>query len=590
VNAFLRLLRYAAPYKGRLTVALLAMVVYAAGSVGLAYLTKRIFDDVLLGRQAVGEVAALILGAYFLKGIGGYVSGYVMTDVGQRVVMEVRNRLYRHLLDQSAAFFSRRTSGHLLSRITNDVSQVQLAVSETAPDLLRESLSLVGFAGYLFFLDASLAIVCMTAAPLIVYPLVRLGQRVRRTTRRSQEQLAHLTHVAAEGLTGHRIVKAFGAEGREAARFGEASQELFRTTMKITSAVSALPPLMEFIGGLAAVGALWYGTQRIGSGDMTPGEFTSFLTAAFMMYGPMKKLSRVNASLQQTIAASERIFETMDTHTEVHDKPGAPALGRLQTAVEFRDVGFAYEDDPARFVLRHASFRVKAGQLAAVVGLSGAGKTTLVNLIPRFYDVSEGRIEVDGVDIRDVSLRSLREQTALVTQETVLFDDTIAANIAYGRPAAAADQVERAARAAHAHEFIVQWPEGYQTRIGERGQLLSGGQRQRLAIARAILKDCPLLVLDEATSSLDAESELLVQDALANLMRNRTTFVIAHRLSTVRRADLIVALEKGHVAEIGTHDDLVNRPGGVYARLYALQAFDDRGRVVEEATRGGVAS
>jgi subfamily B ATP-binding cassette protein MsbA len=560
VNAFLRLLRYAAPFKGRLTVALLAMVVYAAGSVGLAYLTKRIFDDVLLGGQAVGEVAALILGAYFLKGIGGYISGYVMTDVGQRVVMEVRNRLYRHLLDQSAAFFSRRTSGHLLSRITNDVSQVQLAVSETAPDLLRESLSLVGFAGYLFFLD------------------------------RGQEQLAHLTHVAAEGLTGHRIVKAFGAEGREAARFGQASHELFRTTMKITSAVSALPPLMEFIGGLAAVGALWYGTRRIGLGLMTPGEFTSFLTAAFMMYGPMKKLSRVNASLQQTIAASERIFETLDTHTEVHDKPGAPALGRLQTAVEFRDVGFAYEDDPARFVLRHASFRVKAGQLAAVVGLSGAGKTTLVNLIPRFYDVSEGRIEVDGVDIRDVSLRSLRDQTALVTQETVLFDDTIAANIAYGRPAADADQVERAARAAHAHEFIVQWPEGYQTRIGERGQLLSGGQRQRLAIARAILKDCPLLVLDEATSSLDAESELLVQDALANLMRNRTTFVIAHRLSTVRRADLIVALEKGHVAEIGTHDDLVNRPGGVYARLYALQAFDDRGRVVVEETRGGVAS
>jgi subfamily B ATP-binding cassette protein MsbA len=347
--------------------------------------------------------------------------------------------------------------------------------------------------------------------------------------------------------------------------------------MKITGAMAALPPMMEFIGGLAAVGALWYGTQRIASQHMTPGDFTSFLTAAFMMYGPVKKLSRVNASLQQTIAASERIFEMLDTHTEVHDRSGAPALGRLRSAVAFRDVGFAYADDPGRFVLRHASFGVGAGQVVAIVGLSGAGKTTLVNLIPRFFDVSEGRIEIDGVDIREVSLRSLRAQIALVTQETVLFDDTVAANIAYGRPEATAAQIEEAARAAHAHEFISGLAGGYGAQIGERGQRLSGGQRQRLAIARALLKDCPLLILDEATSSLDAESELLVQDALANLMRNRTTFVIAHRLSTVRRADLIVALERGQVAEIGTHDELVSRAGGVYARLYALQAFDHPG-------------
>ncbi len=463
---------------------------------------------------------------------------------------------------------------------------MQLAVSETAPDLLRESLSLVGFAAYLFYLDWRLAIVCMTAAPLVVYPLVRLGQRVRRTTRRGQEELAHLTHLATEGLTGHRIVKAFGAERREEARFGAASRELYRTNMKITGAVAALPPMMEFIGGVAAVGALVYGTSRIASGDMTLGDFTSFLAAAFMMYGPLKKLSRVNASLQQTIVASERIFETLDTHTEVREAPDAPAIARLHTAVTFRDVGFAYEDAPSRFVLRHAAFQVKAGQLAALVGLSGAGKTTLVNLLPRFYDVTEGRIEFDGVDIRTVSLRSLRDQIALVTQETLLFDDTIAGNIAYGRPGASADEIEAAARAAHAHEFIVRLDGRYQARIGERGQRLSGGQRQRLAIARAILKDSPLLLLDEATSSLDAESELLVQDALVNLMRNRTTFVIAHRLSTVRRADLIIALEKGRVAEIGTHDELVAHPGGVYARLYALQAFEDRRPVDDEASRG----
>jgi subfamily B ATP-binding cassette protein MsbA len=338
---------------------------------------------------------------------------------------------------------------------------------------------------------------------------------------------------------------------------------------------------MESLGGLAAVAAIWYGASRIHPADpsqkaLTPGDFAAFLTAAFMMYQPIKKLSRVNASIQQALAAAQRIFEMLDTHSEVKDTPGAPAIAPLRSGVEFRDVGFAYDDEPDRFILRNVSFSVKAGQVAAIVGLSGAGKTTLVNLIPRFYDVTEGAVTVDGVDIRSVSLKSLRAQTALVTQETVLFDDTVAANIAYGVPGATRDQIEAAARAAHAEEFVAQLPGRYDARIGERGQRLSGGQRQRLAIARAILKDCPLLVLDEATSALDAESESLVQDALSNLMQNRTTFVIAHRLSTVRRADLIVALEKGRVAEVGTHDELLSRPGGVYAKLYAIQMFDDR--------------
>jgi subfamily B ATP-binding cassette protein MsbA len=297
-----------------------------------------------------------------------------------------------------------------------------------------------------------------------------------------------------------------------------------------------------------------------------------------MLYTPIKKLSRVNAALQQSAAAAERIFALLDTHSEVRDVPGAPPLDRLRQTVEFRDVGFAYEDEPDKFILRHVSFTAQAGQVVALVGLSGAGKTTLVNLIPRFYDVTEGGILVDAIDVREASLRSLREQVALVTQDTVLFDDTIAANIAYGVPGASRAQIEAAARAAHAHEFIIGMQDTYDTQIGERGQRLSGGQRQRLAIARALLKDCPLLVLDEATSSLDAESERLVQEALANLMRNRTTFVIAHRLSTVRRANLIIALEKGQVAEVGTHEQLVDRPGGVYAKLYALQAFTERRR------------
>jgi ATP-binding cassette, subfamily B, bacterial MsbA len=576
VDEFKRLLQYAKPYQGRITVAFVAMIVYAAGSAGLALVVKPIFDNVLTAELNVRLVALQILAAYFAKGIGAYVSGFLMADVGQRVVRDLRNQLFRHTLDQSAAFFSRRTSGQLVSRITNDVNQVQSVVSETLADLIRESLAVVGFAATMFFLDWRLALVCMTAAPLIVYPLIRLGQRVRRTSKRGQEQLEHVTHIATEGLAGHRIVKAFGAEGREARRFGEATHQLYRTNMKITSALSALPPTMEFIGGLAAVAALWYGAARIAQRQLTAGEFSSFLTAAFMMYGPIKKLSRVNAALQQAIAAAQRIFELLDIHSEVREVPNAPSLAPLKSSVEFRDVAFAYDDEPDRFILRHVSFSVRAGQIAAIVGLSGAGKTTLVNLIPRFYDVTEGGIFVDGVDVRGVSLKSLRAQTALVTQETVLFDDSIAANIAYGVPAADAQRIEAAARAAHAAEFIAELPGRYDARIGERGQRLSGGQRQRLAIARAILKDCPLLVLDEATSALDAESELLVQDALANLMKDRTTFVIAHRLSTVRRADVIIALERGQVAEIGTHDELVSRPGGVYARLYALQAFDER--------------
>ena len=584
MKEFLRLLSFAKPYRARMAGAFFAMILYAAGSVMLAWLVRDIVDRALPNPDAVAGVIALILVGYFLKGVGAYVSGYLMTDVGQRVVMDLRNRLYRHILDQSAAFFSRQTTGQLMSRITNDINQVQLAVSETAGDLVRESLAFLGFAGYLFWIDWRLATVVMTAAPLIGYALVRLGQRVRRMSRRSQEELAHLTHLATEGLSGHRIVKAFGAEAREAARFSTASQHLFRTNMRVTGAVSALPPLMEFIGGLAAAGAIWYGAQRISQSTLTQGEFVSFLTAAFMMYAPVKKLSRVNANLQQTIVASERIFEMLDTHTEVHDRPGAPDLKRLATSVEFRGVSFAYGDDPGRPVLHRASFTVRAGQVAAIVGLSGAGKTSLVNLIPRFYDVTEGQILIDGVDTREVSLKSLRAQTALVTQETVLFDDTIANNIAYGAPGASRAAIEEASRAAHAHEFVSRLPNGYDATIGERGQRLSGGQRQRLAIARAILKDCPLLVLDEATSSLDAESEQLVQEALANLMRNRTTFVIAHRLSTVRRADLIVALEQGEVVEVGTHDELVNRPGGVYAKLYALQAFDTEAA----AANGGV--
>ena len=570
-----RLFGYSRPYRGRLAWAVVGMIVYAVGSAGLAWLIKPIFDSVLPKQEQLAMTAWAIIGVYLLKGIGSYVSSYLMTDVGQRVVMDVRNDLYQHILGQSAGFFAHGATGRLLSRINNDVGQVQQAVSETVSDLARETLALVGYAALLFYYDARLTILCLVGAPLIIYPLIRLGQRVRRTTKRSQEALETLSHLSAEAFTGHRIVKAFGTEAYEAQKFNRAGYYLFRTNMKVTAALSSLPPMMELIGGFGIAAALWYGSQQIQTGRLTQGQFASFIGALFLMYAPLKKLSRVNANLQQAVASSERIFEILDTHTEVAELPDAPDLPPFRDSIEFREVGFGYEDSASK-ILRSVSMSVRAGEMVAIVGRSGAGKTTLVNLLPRFYDVTSGGIVIDGKDIRHVSLASLRRQIGIVTQDTVLFDDTVANNIAYGSPAASRADVEAAARAANAHEFIAGLADGYDTTIGERGQRLSGGQRQRLAIARALLKNAPILVLDEATSALDTESELLVQEALANLMMNRTSFVIAHRLSTIRRADAIIVLERGKIVEVGKHDELVTRPGGVYAALYQLQLLEGR--------------
>lgn len=586
MDAFLRLLRYATPHRAVIAGAVLAMIVYGASSAAMAYLIKPIIDSVLPSGSDLAFVSGAILVVYFLKGLSGYFSSYLMEGLGHRVVMVVRNQLFRHLLDQSAAFFARRTAGQLLSRINNDVGLVQRAVSETIGDLARESLTLLGAATLLFYYDAKLALLCMTATPLVVYPLVRLGKRVRTVTRWSQEAQETMSHVAGEAFTGHRIVKAFGAEGREGDKFERASLALFRMNLKVTRVLSMLPPLMEFLGGIAIAGALWYGSREIAQGRLTAGEFTSFVAALLLMYGPIKKLSRVNANLQQAVAASERIFELLDTHTEVTERSGATPLAPFTNAIEFRDVAFGYEDGHGRYTLRGVSCTVRAGQMVAIVGRSGAGKTTLINLLPRFYDVTSGAILIDGRDIRDVTLASLRAQIGIVTQETVLFDDTIAANIAYGTAGAAQEAIEAAARAANAHDFIAAQPEGYQTTIGERGQRLSGGQRQRLAIARALLKDSPLLILDEATSALDAESERLVQDALATLLRNRTALVIAHRLSTVQRADAIIVIERGRIVEIGRHDELITRPNGSYARLHQLQLLESRADA-KEAKAGG---
>src|SRR5438067_4963080 len=462
----MRLFGYARPYRGRMIAAVAAMVVYAAGDAGQALLVKPIVDKTLVLGTGVTLMAWGIIGIYLIKGVGSYVSSYLMTGVGQRVVMDIRNALYRHILGQSAAFFAQRAHGQLMSRISNDVGQVQQAVSETIGDLARESLTAVVLAGYLFYIDPRLTLFVLIVAPLIIYPLVRLGWRVRRTTRRSQEAQEHLSHLSAEAFTGHRIVKAFGTEAHETEKFSRAAYGLFRTNMKVTAALSSLPPFMELIGGFGMALALVYGSRQVSTHQMTQGAFFSFMAALLLMYGPAKKLSRVNANLQQTMAASERIFEMLDTHTEVKEQPGAPPMAPFRSTIEFRDVGFGY-DEGQKHILRGVSLRVSAGQMIAIVGRSGAGKTTMVNLLPRFYDVTSGAILIDGVDARDVTLASLRAQIGIVTQETVLFDDTIASNIAYGSSNAPPEAIEAAARTANAHDFISALPDGYATMIGE---------------------------------------------------------------------------------------------------------------------------
>ena len=590
VSPILRLARYGYPYRLWFAGAVIAMLVYAAAHTGRAYLFKPIFDEVLPGRTGLAWVISAVIGLTVGKGLAEYFSVYLMTSVGERMVRDLRSQLFGHIVSQSAGFFARRSTGALMSRITNDINRIQQVVAQTVGDLLRESAALVGLAGLLLYHDTGLALVCLTGAPVVVYPLVRLGQRVRRTTRRGQQELEHLSHISAEAFAGHRIVKAFAGERYEQQRFDQASERLYRMNMKVTSSVSALPPLMEWLGSFAIVGVLWYGSREIASGALTEGEFTLFVGAMLLMYAPIKRLSRVNANIQQALAASERVFEMLDTRSEAADKPGARALPPLERSIVFREVSFAYGDAANGNVLDRVSFEVEAGQIVAVVGLSGAGKTTLVNLVPRFYEVRGGSIAIDGVDIRDVTLASLRSQIGIVTQDTVLFDDTIGNNIAYASPSASREEIEAAARAAHAHEFIATLPAGYETLIGDRGQRLSGGQRQRIAIARALLRNSPILILDEATSSLDAESELLVQDALAKLMLNRTAFVIAHRLSTVRRADRIVVLDHGRVRESGRHEELLAAPDSLYAKLYALQLFDRNGVDGAAAAADGAAA
>ena len=428
----------------------------------------------------------------------------------------------------------------------------------------------MGLAAVLFFMDYRLALISLVGMPLAIHPLVKLGRRLRASNETSLRRWRDISEILQETISGFRVVKAFRMEKFEIGRFRRAASRLLNVNMRITRTTAILPPLMEFVGGLAMVGALVYGSWAIQSGRLTTGAFVAFFTALFAMYTPIKRLSRVNATLQAALAAGSRVFEVLDRHDEVPEAEDAVLLPRMKGEIEYRSVGFGYSDGHAA-ILRNVSFVARPGEVVAIVGNSGAGKTTLVNLLPRFYDVTEGAVLIDGIDVRQATLGSLRRQVGLVTQETVLFNDTVFANIAYGLDDVDPAAVESAARAAFAHDFILDLRRRYDTVIGERGSRLSGGQRQRIAIARALLKNPPILILDEATSALDAESERLVQSALANLMEGRTTLVIAHRLATVRDADRIVVLEGGEVREVGRHEELLRREGGIYNRLHDLQ-------------------
>src|SRR6266446_2142293 len=553
-----RLLRYLLPHTGTFAIATIAMIVVAVLETATSALIVPIFDQVLpsgnvhtaatpfalqclipaSGLAAWRIIALLMVVFTVVKGIAEYFSTYLMAYIGQSSILRLRQELYSHLLAQSAAFFERHRTNYLVSRLISSAAAIEAAVSLT----------------------------------------VRFGSALRKLARESFEGNKHLTDTAQEALANHSIVKAYRAEAREEGRFATVARRVRRANLRSASISGMSPPIIELIGVLFIAALIFFAEREIRLGRMDLAQFVLFLILLFRSYDPMRKLSRLQNSMSQALAAARHVWEVMDEDAEIPEKPNAVELTPLQREIEFRDVHFGYGDE-SRAVLRGVSLTVPAGKLVALVGQSGGGKSTLTKLLPRFHDPTSGAVLWDGIDLRDARVVSLRKQIALVTQETVLFNDTVRYNITYGRPDATDEQLHKAARTALAHDFIVELPNGYETVIGERGTFLSGGQRQRLAIARAVLIDAPVLILDEATSALDAESEQLVQRAIGNLIRDRTTVVIAHRLSTVRRADLIVVMERGQIIEQGTHAELLAR-GGQYQRLYELQFADEEQELV----------
>jgi subfamily B ATP-binding cassette protein MsbA len=604
MNLYRRLLAMVKPYWLKLVGAMICMVFVSFLTAGQAFLVKPALDGVFLKKEGVPlwvkniiiqlhldslllkrdmemllllPIAIILL--FLFKGVFEYGQAYLMNYVGLRIVADIREKLYNHLQTLSLSFFTKTPTGILISRITNDVNLIQGSVSNTITGLVKDAFTVIGLIGVVIYRDWKLALMALLIFSLVIIPIKEFGKRLRKFSRKSQQRMGSITTFLHETITGNRIVKAFNMEDYEKRRFAQENNRFFKIVFKRAKIRALSHPLMELLGGIAVAIIIWVGGYRVIQGELTPGAFFSFMTALFMLYAPIRDLNKVNLEVQEGMAAAIRVFELLDTTPEIKEEEEAIPLPPVSKGVDFQNITFKYGEET---VLKDISLRVNMGEVIALVGMSGAGKTSLVNLLPRFYDVEKGQILIDGHDIRKVTLRSLRDQIALVTQQTILFNDTIRNNIAYGNIHCCSDQeIIEAAKAAYAHDFIIKLPEGYDTLIGEQGVKLSGGERQRISVARALLKNAPILILDEATSSLDSDSETEVQKALDQLMKGRTVFVIAHRLSTIRNAHRIIVLSDGHVVEQGTHTELIALDGE-YRRLYDLQFKDDGLRVWKE--------
>ncbi|MDL1970613.1 MAG: lipid A export permease/ATP-binding protein MsbA [Candidatus Desulfofervidaceae bacterium] len=578
MHTYHRLLEWVKPYWSRLLLAMVCMLMVAGATSATAYLVKPVLDKIFFEKniRMLKILPFVVLLVYAIKGIFWYFQTYLMNYVGQRIVADLRERLYAHMIDLPLSYFGRHHTGVLMSRIINDVNLIQGAVSGAVTSLLCDSFTVLGLIGVVFYRDFKLACITMIVFPLAIMPAVKIGRKLRQISTFSQEEMGDLSTLMHETFGGARIVKAFGMEEHEKGRFCSINDRLFNWYMRAVSMRAITSPLMEFLGSVGIAAVIWYGGYQVIKGTSTPGNFFSFMAGVLMLYRPVKSLSNVHNTVQQGVAAAIRVFEVLDTDKEPKEKGGID-LPSFSKQIVYQHVYFKYGDEGS-WVLKDVNLEIKKGEKVALVGPSGAGKTTIANLLPRFYELNKGKILIDGHDISQVNLNSLRKQIAIVSQDTILFNDTIRNNICYGRPEATEEEIIAAAKAAYAYDFIQRMPQGLDTLVGERGMKLSGGEQQRLCIARAILKNAPILILDEATSFLDTESEAIVQKALENLLKDRTALIIAHRLSTIRKADKIAVVSDGQIVEQGKHEELLAK-GGLYRRLYDMQ-FKDKDKVV----------